>query len=92
MSFTDKLYLETKDAHTMVDKHPFVSMIRTNKLAGKMYINFNKICIREIQNQSFKLKDQELYKKLHRNTDIHIDIDITNTLSELLQQITYIRI
>ena len=48
MSFTNRLYAETKDSHTQVDRHPFVSMIRTNKLAGEMYVNFNKICIQEI--------------------------------------------
>lgn len=33
---TDKLYESTKDAHTSVDKHPFVSLIRKDKRAGEM--------------------------------------------------------
>lgn len=72
MSFTDRLRLATKDSHTIVDKHPFVTMIRKNKLAGQLYINFNKICINEIQkvllisNPTFP---HELYSKLYRDMD-----------------------
>lgn len=80
--FTERLYMETKDAHTAVDRHPFVSMIRKNKLAGEMYINFNKICIHELQ-QVLKLKDEELQSRLHRDIDIP-DFFITSTLSRLL--------
>jgi len=65
MSFTDILALATKDSHSHVDKHPFVSMIRKNKLAGEMYINFNKVCINEIQ-KVLKLKDINLQSNLHR--------------------------
>ena len=82
MSFTDKLYNETKDAHTVVDRHPFVSMIRKNKTAGEMYINFNKICIHEIQTV-LKLNDKSLQTKLYREIDIP-DIFLTNTLNKLL--------
>lgn len=64
-SFTDILALVTKDSHSHVDKHPFVSMIRKNKLAGEMYINFNKVCINEIQ-KVLKLKDINLQSNLHR--------------------------
>lgn len=63
--FTDKLYKQTKHSHTIVDKHPFVSMIRENKIAGEMYINFNKVCIYEIQ-KVLHLHDSVLYSKLHR--------------------------
>lgn len=82
MLFTDKLYLETKESHKAVDKHPFVSLIRKNKLAGEMYINFNKICIGEIQ-KVLTLRDQRLLLELYRDIDIP-DIYITNTLNELL--------
>jgi hypothetical protein len=82
-TFTERLYLETKDSHTEVDRHPFVSMIRKNKLAGEMYINFNKICIYEIQT-ILELKDIKLYEKLYRDIDIP-EIFITNTISELLK-------
>ena len=69
MSFTDLLYLETKDSHKQVDKHPFVSMIRKDKLAGEIYINFNKICIYKIQ-EVLKLNDINLENILHlKNTD-----------------------
>jgi hypothetical protein len=81
--FTDKLYLETKSSHAIVDKHPFVSLIRKNKLAGEMYINFNKICIHEIQNV-LTLKDEDLSVRLYRDFDVP-DIFITKNLSSLLQ-------
>lgn len=81
--FTDRLYLETKDSHKVVDRHPFVSLIRKNKLAGKMYINFNKICIHEIQTV-LTLKDENLYNKLYRDFDIPY-IFITKNLNSLLK-------
>lgn len=77
-SFTDKLYKLTKDAHTSVDKHPFVSMIRKNKQAGEMYINFNKICIQEIQNVLYL---EKLYRDIE---DIQDTINTTPTLQKLL--------
>lgn len=82
MSFTDRLYTETKDSHTQVDRHAFVSMIRKNKLAGQIYINFNKICIHEIQNV-LELKDKQLQHQLYRDIDIP-EIYITPVLNELL--------
>jgi len=77
-SFTDKLYKKTKDAHTSVDKHPFVAMIRKNKQAGEMYISFNKICIQEIQKVLY-------FEKLYRDIkDIQYTIHTTPTLQKLL--------
>lgn len=64
--FTDKLYLDTKESHMMVDKHPFVSLIRSSELAGELYINFNKVCIYELQ-KTLKLKDLDLQSRLHRD-------------------------
>ncbi len=83
MSFTDRLYSDTKDSHKVVDKHPFVSLIRKNALAGDMYVNFNKICIHEFQNV-LTLKDKDLLSKLYRHIELP-DIYITKTLSNLLQ-------
>jgi hypothetical protein len=82
MSFTDILYLETKDSHRQVDKHPFVSMIRKDKIAGDMYINFNKICIYKIQ-EVLKLKDINLQSNLYREFDLP-DIYISPVLQEIL--------
>jgi hypothetical protein len=81
-NFTDRLYLETKESHTQVDRHPFVSLIRKDKVAGEMYINFNKICIHEIQNV-LKLKDNNLSTKLYRDIDLQ-EMYISNTLFKLL--------
>ena len=81
-SFTDRLYLETKEAHTNVDKHPFVSLIRKDKVAGEMYVNFNKICINEIQNV-LKLSEENLVKKLYRDIDLQ-EMYISKTMLKLL--------
>jgi len=77
-NFTDKLYESTKDAHTSVDKHPFVSLIRKDKRAGEMYIDFNKICIHEIQKVMY-------FEKLHRDTkDIKERMEKYVSLQKLL--------
>lgn len=83
MFFTERLYIETKQSHKAVDKHPFVSLIRKNKSAGDIYINFNKLCINEIQNV-LNLQDKNLQKKLHRDF-ILPDVYITPIYYELLK-------
>jgi hypothetical protein len=80
--FTDRLYIETKDSHTVVDRHPFVSIMRKDEIAGEMYINFNKICIYELQ-QNLALKDVNLQSRLHRDIE-QPDIYINDHLNELL--------
>lgn len=85
MSFTDILALATKDSHSHVDKHPFVSMIRKNKLAGEMYINFNKVCINEIQ-KVLKLKDINLQSNLHREFKVKCKVP-DEVPSVILQEI-----
>lgn len=82
MSFTERLYTETKDSHKIVDKHPFVSLIRKDKYAGDIYVNFNKLCINEIQ-KILDLQDKDLQKKLYRNFTLP-DVYITPTYYELL--------
>jgi hypothetical protein len=82
MKFTERLYLETKEAHKTVDSHPFVSLIRTNNMAGELYINFNKICIYELQ-KTFKLNDVHLQARLYRDIE-QPDIFINKSLNELL--------
>jgi hypothetical protein len=82
MSFTDRLYTETKDSHTEVDKHHFVSLMRKDKIAGEIYINFNKICIYELQ-KHLKLKNVNLQSRLHRDIE-QPDIYIYESLNELL--------
>jgi hypothetical protein len=57
-------------------------MIRKNKLAGEMYINFNKICINEIQ-KVLKLKDINLQSNLYREFDVP-EIYISPILREIL--------
>jgi hypothetical protein len=81
-TFTERLYLETKNDHIILDHHPFIFMIRKNKLAAEMYINFNKICIYELQ-QVLKIKDVSLQSRLHRDIE-QPDMYIYEHLNELL--------
>ena len=48
--FTDTLRKSTHSSHQMVDKHEFVTLIRTDKCSGKIYVHFNQVCINVIQN------------------------------------------
>lgn len=82
MKFTERLYLETKDSHKILDKHPFVALIRKNDIAAKLYIDLNKICIYELQ-KYLKLEDSELQQKLFRDID-QPDMFINESLNELL--------
>lgn len=82
MLFTEKLYINTKDAHSVVDKHSFVSLIRKNEIAANYYINLNKICIYELQ-KDLKLKNESLQKELHREIE-QPDIFISDNIRKLL--------
>lgn len=68
MSFTERLFKETHESHKIVDKHPFVSLIKDNLLASDLYINFNKICVYEIQ-KCLKLNDNNLQNRLYKNVE-----------------------
>jgi hypothetical protein len=83
MEFTNKVYLYTKENHAKVDKHPFIELIKNNKKAGDIYIDFNKICIDRIQKNIDKIiTDEYLVKKLKRNcdTDNYLSSDALNKL------------
>jgi hypothetical protein len=80
MLFREYLYECTKESHKVVDRHNFVNLIRTNKEAGELYINMNKICISYIQKEiqkrleypdsnfeSFRLLFGKLYKDININ-------------------------
>lgn len=82
MKFTERLYLETKDSHTNVDKHQFVALIRKNNIAAKLYIDLNKICIYELQ-KHLKLENLELQSLLFRDID-QTDMFINSDLNKLL--------
>lgn len=75
MTFGERLFHETHKAHVLVDTHPFVTLIRTNSDAQKLYILLNKLCINELQKHDLlfnKKLDEELYRK---------NIKICNTLN-----------
>ena len=82
-TFTERLYSETKDDHLQIDTHPFTELIKTNKDAGNLYINFNKICIYQIQKHISNNLHYTLKKKLHKNI-ILPDMFITHNLSKLM--------
>lgn len=91
-SFTLILYKETKVNHSKIDNHPFVKLIKTNKNIGKLYINFNNICINIIQNkfnQEIKKDNfsdfKECYNKLYRKilpNDFYISYNLNHLLSQ----------
>lgn len=89
MSFTDILRTITQESHKVVDNHKFVELIRTNKYSGKIYVNFNKICINVIQdtlkNENNDLIRHEFYKKMYREI-APLDFFISNNLLELLDR------
>ena len=70
--FTNLLYTETRECHFKIDNHPFSKLIKTDKNIGKIYINFNKICIDVLQSELNVLIDdgmfldfEECYNKLY---------------------------
>ena len=71
LPFTRELSSETKNNHSKVDHHEFSRSISLNPLAGQMYVNFNKICINEIQKVLVtKGYKHQVFEQLHRNIDI----------------------
>jgi hypothetical protein len=87
--FTTQLYKETKPFHTIVDKHPFVQMIRKNPKAARLYIDFNKICIHTIQQNIAPIHQRytSLFSRLQRNIDNNdINFDISPKFKTLLQR------
>lgn len=82
VTFTERLYKETIDDHKIVDNHKFVDMIKTDKDAGNMYINFNKICIYQIQ-KHILMSDTKLQQKLSIDFEL-CEMFITENLSTLL--------
>jgi hypothetical protein len=78
MSFTELLFKNTYESHKIVDKHPFVSLIKDNKLASDLYILFNKMCINETQ-KVLKLQDINLQNKLHKKLE-NLEEDSTHHL------------
>lgn len=86
MTFTDNLRFYTKETHSIVDKHQFVSLIKINKNSGKIYVNFNKLCINVLQNKMYQKQDfKEIYKKLYRHIE-PLDLFISDNLLKLLNR------
>lgn len=86
MKLSVRLYNETKTSHTNIDTHQFISIIRTNTLAQTLYINFNKVCIFQIQ-KTLKLKNTLLQSKLHKHFYVP-DMFISKSFQKLLQKCT----
>jgi len=79
-SFCKKLYFNTKEEHSQIDKHPFTELIKTNKEAGNLYINFNKICIYQIQKCN---QHSTLQTKLYKTFNLP-ELYISDNLSKLI--------
>lgn len=82
MNFTDLLFLETKEYHKQVDKHHFTYLIKHNKNAGDLYINFNKLCIYNLF-KTLEIKDTNLYNKLDKKFIIP-EMKISDNFNTLL--------
>jgi hypothetical protein len=82
MLFSKVLHDSTIENHKRVDSHLFVEMIKTNKLAGEMYINFNKMCIEVIQNNN----NNEFIKELYRDTSSFCKKTINDSMRLLLER------
>jgi hypothetical protein len=91
--FRERLYNSTKSSHKVVDTHKFVNLIRTNKDAGEMYINMNKMCIKYIQSEiQRRLEDdrsewepfRSLFSKLYK--DINVSYYISSNMNKLLNR------
>lgn len=89
MQFTDILRNSTYNSHKTVDNHKFVTLIRTDKCSGKIYVHFNQICINIIQNTlkntNNKLIKTNFYKKMYRDIEV-FDFFISNNLLTLLNR------
>lgn len=80
--FSKILHDSTIHEHSKVDKHPFVEKIKINKVAGNLYINFNKVCLDVIQ----KNNKNEFIKSLHKDIFIETDFYINNDVNKLLER------
>lgn len=74
MSFSRYLYKETQKAHREVDSHPFVREINKCDKAYKLYFDFNKLCINEIQKYyDIGTIDKDLYREIHNYSE-YVDV------------------
>jgi hypothetical protein len=89
MLFTEKLKLETSESHKLVDDHHFVKSIKTSKLAGKLYVQLNQLCVYFIQ-EKYKTTNCDfllIYIRMIRNIDINtIDLVLFNEITELTER------
>jgi hypothetical protein len=84
MSFSDRLRIETKNCHLIVDKHPFVSLIKSNSKAGYLYMQFNKICVLELQKHKF---GSDLFDKFKYDiSEKDIDLSLKSKLNLFLER------
>lgn len=76
MSFSERLRVETKECHLIVDRHPFVELIKSNHEAAHLYMQFNKISVLYLQND----KNFELFQKFRYNiTENDANLELLST-------------
>ena len=76
MSFSERLRVETKECHLIVDRHPFVDLIKSNHEAAYLYMQFNKISVLYLQYD----KNFELFQKFKYNiTENDANLELLST-------------
>jgi heme oxygenase len=78
MKFSEQLRIETKSTHLMVDRHPFVNLIKKNPKAGYLYMQFNKICVLELQKNVLSQKELLFSKFNYKISEKDIDLSLIN--------------
>ena len=78
MKFSEKLRIETKSTHLMVDRHPFVNLIKTNPTAGYLYMQFNKISVLELQKNALSKNKLPFSKFNYKISEKDIEISLIN--------------
>jgi len=78
MKFSEKLRIETKSTHLIVDKHPFVNLIKTNPKAGYLYMQFNKISVLELQKNILSKNELPFSKFNYKILEKDIDLELIN--------------
>ncbi len=63
--FTTRLFQDTREMHSAVDKHPFVKAMREVSERGHDYVRFNEVCVLYLQRTLSLPKD--LKQRLHRS-------------------------
>lgn len=76
--FSKILHDSTIENHKRVDRHEFVKKIKTNEIAGEIYIKFNKMCIDRIQRNN-----NNKYKMIN---ELYIDVEYVENENRMINE------